>query len=268
MALAPALHHSRDVGPVTYNALRSQKTAWAEATYDALPSQKTSVAGDTEFFSLYEEELGGTRPDRLYEGLPWCRSSTTRSSCRRLMFLCRRWRTNCWRYADSSTLLSPSKLSKCPRSSLPVILASAVCVSRSRRRNSWWKCRRSFPTLRCTGFWSRTWTFLFLMVVVVSVVDVFCSSTRRLSWTGSSRMQLAVCGCSSLVVGGNFWARNQKSGGLGNGWDGPSVMRQPTDAIGSISCPLCSRCSHVESGTLFPFPCIWQSLFRASGCCL
>ena len=51
-ALAAALHHSRDVGPVTYNALRSQTT---------------SVAGDTEFFSLYEEELGGTRPDRLYE---------------------------------------------------------------------------------------------------------------------------------------------------------------------------------------------------------
>ena len=52
MALAAAFHHSRDVGPVTYNALRSQTT---------------SVAGDTEFFSLCEEELGGTRPDRLYE---------------------------------------------------------------------------------------------------------------------------------------------------------------------------------------------------------
>ena len=65
MALAAALRHSRDVGPVTYNALRSQKTARAQATNHALRSQKTSVAGDTEFFSLYEEELGGTRPDRL-----------------------------------------------------------------------------------------------------------------------------------------------------------------------------------------------------------
>ena len=55
MALAAALHHSRDVGPVTYNALRSQMS---------------SVAGDTELFSLYEEELGGTRPDRLYEVRP------------------------------------------------------------------------------------------------------------------------------------------------------------------------------------------------------
>ena len=30
----------------------------------------TSVAGDTEFFSLYEEKLGRTRPDRLYEVRP------------------------------------------------------------------------------------------------------------------------------------------------------------------------------------------------------
>ena len=61
MALAAALHHSRDGGPVTYIALRSQKTARAEATYDALRSQMSSVAGDTELFSLYEEELGGTQ---------------------------------------------------------------------------------------------------------------------------------------------------------------------------------------------------------------
>ena len=50
-----------------YEASRGQRTASAEATYDAERSQTTSVAGDTEFFSLYEEELGGTWPDRLYE---------------------------------------------------------------------------------------------------------------------------------------------------------------------------------------------------------
>ena len=70
MALAAALHHSHDVGPVTYNALRSQKTARAEATNNAPRSQMSSVAGDTELFSLYEDELGGTRPDRLYEVRP------------------------------------------------------------------------------------------------------------------------------------------------------------------------------------------------------
>ena len=53
-------------------------------------------------------------------------------------------------------------------------------------------------------------------------------------------------------VGGNFWARIQKSGGLGDGLDAALVMRQPTDAIESISCPLRSRCSHLKSGALFP----------------
>ena len=95
------------------------------------------------------------------------------------MFLCRRWRTSWWRCAGSSIFTSPSRLSKCPRPHLhPVTLAGAVCVSRSRRRNSWWKCRRSFPTLRCMGWWSRTLTFQFLMVVVVSVVDVFSVYTQ------------------------------------------------------------------------------------------
>ena len=55
-AVAAATHHS---------ALRRQKTATAQATNNALRSQKTSVAGDTKFFSLYEEELGGRWPDRL-----------------------------------------------------------------------------------------------------------------------------------------------------------------------------------------------------------
>ena len=35
-------------------------------------------------------------------------------------------------------------------------------------------------------------------------------------------------------------------------------MRQPSDAFGRISCPLCSRSSHLESGALFPL-----SLFLA-----
>ena len=55
-----------------------------------------------------------------------------------------------------------------------------------------------------------------------------------------------MCGCSSQMVGGNFWARIQKFGGAGDGWDGALVMRQLTDAIESISCLSCSRCSHLE----------------------
>ena len=138
MALAAALHHSRDVWLVTYNALRSQKTARAEATNNAPRSQKSSVAGDTEFFSLYEEELGGTRPDRLYEvrpqerdlRTPWNRLSTPCSSFRRLMFLCRRWKTSWWTYAGFSISSFPSRLSKCPRSRLHPSSSQAPCALR------------------------------------------------------------------------------------------------------------------------------------------
>ena len=61
MALAAATHHSAQRGEWRdlNDAPRGQRTASAEATYDALWSQMTSVAGDTEFFSLFEEELGG-----------------------------------------------------------------------------------------------------------------------------------------------------------------------------------------------------------------
>ena len=33
-----------------------------------------------------------------------------------------------------------------------------------------------------------------------------------------------VIGCSFQLVGGNFWARIQKFGGLGDGWDAPASV--------------------------------------------
>ena len=162
------------------------------------------------------------------------------------MFLCRRWRTSWWRCAGSSILTSSSRPSKCPRPHLHhVTLAGAVCVSRSRRRNSWWKCLRSYLILRCMGWWSRTLTFQLLMVGVVSVVEVFTVYTQDkvlqraqiflLIPVGKKRKdgsafgvgtgcghQLihaggsAGCGCSSLMVVGNFWSLIQKYGGLGD----------------------------------------------------
>ena len=69
-------------------------------------------------------------------------------------------------------------------------------------------------------------------------------------------MQL-VCGCSFQVVGG-----------LGEGWDGALVMRSLRVLLEAFPV-LCARAVRTKkSGTLFPCPCIWQSLFRASGCCL
>ena len=95
----------------------------------------------------------------------------------------------------------------------------------------------------------------------------------RLSWRISSRMQL-VCGCSFQVVGGNFWTRTQKSGGLGEGWDGASScvsLQLLLENFVVFPCPLCSRSSHLESGTLFPlslllaviFPGVWVLLMVA-----
>ena len=67
MALAAALHHSRDVGPVTYNALRSHRTARAVGARDELYGDDpgtphlplptpTSPVGALQ---------PGTRPDRI-----------------------------------------------------------------------------------------------------------------------------------------------------------------------------------------------------------
>ena len=148
----------------------ARRRVWPEIPrYSRLTRKNSGVRG------LTGSSRSGRR--RGISGAQWNRSSKTRSSCRSLMFLCRRWRTNWWRCAGSSILTSPSRISKCPRSPLhPVILAGAVCDSLSRRRNSWWKCRRSYPTR--TGLWSRTRIFQFLMVVVVMVVEVFSVYTQ------------------------------------------------------------------------------------------
>ena len=81
-------------------------------------------------------------------------------------------------------------------------------------------------------------------------------SRRVSSWT-----QL-VCGCAFQAVGGNFSAQIQKFGGLGEGWDGALVMRQPTTTFGRISScvpVLCARA--VRTWNLvhyFLCPCFWQ----------
>ena len=46
---------------------------------------------------------------------------------------------------------------------------------------------------------------------------------------------------------------------------GPLVMRQPTDAFGSIFLSFVLALFALGVCALFPCPCIWQSLFWASG---
>ena len=96
--------------------------------------------------------IGSSRSGRRsgISGAPRNRSWTTRWSCRRLTFLCRRGRTSWWRCASTWTCRSPNRLLMCPRSHLhPVVLAGAG-FPWCRRRNSWWKCLLSYPFLLCT----------------------------------------------------------------------------------------------------------------------
>ena len=83
--------------------------------------------------------------------LPWCRSST---------LLCRRLWNRCQTRSSSSprSYLTLSRLSKCPRSCSRTSLCALACARRS-WRNSWWRCRRSYPFLPCSGLWRRTSTF-------------------------------------------------------------------------------------------------------------
>ena len=47
-------------------------------------------------------------------------------------------------------------------------------------RNSWWKCRRSYPILRCSGLWSTASTFQFLLVEdQVLVFKVFLDRVQQ-----------------------------------------------------------------------------------------
>ena len=45
----------------------------------------------------------------------------------------------------------------------PASLCAPLCATRS-WWNGWWKCRRSYPFLPCSGLWSSTSTFQFLVV--------------------------------------------------------------------------------------------------------
>ena len=97
-------------------------------------------------------------------------SSTARWSCRRLTFLCRRWRTSWWRRAGTSMYLILEQATEVPKISSSSRHPCRRRVLRvRRRRNSWWKCLRSCLFLFCVRLWGRTWTFQFLMVVAVGL---------------------------------------------------------------------------------------------------
>ena len=82
MELAAALHHSAFKGAMfeTHDAPRSQKTVNSKR--------------EAELFSLFEEELGGTRPDRLSDVRP--QERVQRHTVEHLTDLVRFWWWNSW----------------------------------------------------------------------------------------------------------------------------------------------------------------------------
>ena len=314
MALAAATHHSAQRGEWRdlNEAPRGQRTASAEAMYDALRSQTTSVAGDTEFFSLYEEELGSTRRDRLYEVRPQDRVQRTVDQLvdtalfvpsldvsvpqmvNQLLEVCRQLDTPIpeqvievpkissfrqshrrrVRFAEQTaeqlvevpTIISYSSLrgidipvprgrgrvglglhpgqsstAYCGADFLPAATAEQnvdIPVPRGSRDLLSAASSSGLPGTANQGVFS-TLPRGKKVRGRARTRGRNCSPSRahprrRLSWRVSSRMQPG-CGCSFPVVGGNFWARTQKSGGLGEGWDRAVVMRQLTGAIGNFS---------------------------------
>ena len=276
---------------------------------------------------------GSTKSGRKagYSGAPWSRSSTPRSSCRRLCSCAAGWepagggvlapgladpRTGCRSAQD--LVYTPSS-------------SQAPCALRGSRQNSWWKCRRLYPILRHVGLWSRTWTFQFGVrspqgfpgqsstafggaryfpaVTAEQIVDTLvprgdrtlhpassssvlpetanqgvfstfprgqkvrgrartrgrnCSPSRarprrRLSWhrrffmRASGRTMLVVCRCSFPVVGGNFCARTQKSGGQGKAGTAPSSCVSLRTLL-KVFPVHCARAVRTGICALFPLP--------------
>ena len=121
----------------------------------------TQAAG-TVYFGMDVDDVPAAsfRPDRIVTlsgrksgicGAPWSRSSTQSLWCLFSTILCRRWWNTCRTPCAS------------PRSCSMTSPCAQFCVLRS-LRNSWWKCRRSYPIPGCRYEWSRTSTFQFLVV--------------------------------------------------------------------------------------------------------
>ena len=99
----------------------ARRRVWPGIPSSSRCTRKNSGARGLTGFSRSGRKTGSS-------GAPWSRSSTTRSLCRRLTYLCRRWKTSWWRYAGCSISSFPSRLSKCPRSPLPSF--SSCCYSK------------------------------------------------------------------------------------------------------------------------------------------
>ena len=147
-------------------AVAAQKTDRAgEAANTAPRRQKSKAARDAVFFELFDEDTAG---------VPRPQERVQRHTVEHIVDFVRfppivqildapvpQTVTSC--ISTTRSHLIPSRLSKCPRSCPMMSLCEPLFAIRS-WRNSWWKCRRSYPILPCSGLWSSTSTFQFLVV--------------------------------------------------------------------------------------------------------
>ena len=167
MALSAAAHHSFDkvAAGEKYDGLRAQKTdRAAEAANRALRRQRTRAAGEAVIFELFDEDTASLRPGVLAEPRPPGRVQ------RRV----EEHITDLVRVAPMVQILDapvpqtvdhlpdvlqflgtlttdPEQVIEVPKIlSEDVPFRALLCAIRS-RRNSWWKCQRSYPVLSCSG---------------------------------------------------------------------------------------------------------------------
>ena len=160
-------------------------------------------------------------------------SGTT--SSRFSMFLCCRWWNSCRTSFSSLPRIYrwlPSRLSTCRRSCLTEfhsVLCSAIL---RRKQNSWWKCLRSYPILRCKGLWSRSLTFQFLLVVVVGeVFKIYPPEQNSTAFGGTEHVAIPVPGGSLHVLpdpgGSRSSAASREEAGQGVFRTFPWVNKKP-----------------------------------------
>ena len=125
-------------------------------------------------FSLYEEDLGGTGPDRI-PTLVRAAGAGSAVHCAAVCRCCPSLPTlddpapqmveqlpDIMHFFDTLTP-DPEQVIEVPKIFPMMFLCGPACVIRS-WWNSWWKCRRSCPIPCCSCLWSRTSTFQFLVV--------------------------------------------------------------------------------------------------------
>ena len=173
--LATYQHHSAPRGP------RTARTGGRSARRTTrLRSGRCSPPGGW-FPTLCDGRRGGRwvrhqPPGGQHRCLRCCRRSASSSAPRSRsstlcrwsqcsMYLSRRCWNSWWTFSHLSISALPSRSSKYPRLFVHPALLAQFSVRR-RRQTSWWKCRRLSPVLRyCSGLWSRTLPFQFLLVV-------------------------------------------------------------------------------------------------------